>query len=67
MRPARPHGQPEVRIDLYSDTSTLPTPEMREYMCQAEVGDEQKGEDPSVNMLQEMVATMLGKQAALRF
>jgi len=55
----------DVRIDLYSDTSTKPTQAMREFMCKAEVGDEQKGEDPSVNALQEMVAQMLGKEAAL--
>ena len=56
---------PEIKVDLYSDTSTKPSEGMRAFMCAAEVGDEQKGEDPSVNMLQEMVATMLGKQAAL--
>ena len=56
---------PEIQIDLYSDTSTKPTQGMREFMCRAEVGDEQKGEDPSVNALQEQVAEMLGKEAAL--
>ena len=55
----------DIRIDLYSDTSTQPTQAMREFMCRAEVGDEQKGEDPSVNALQDMVAAMLGKEAAL--
>ncbi len=55
----------EIKIDLYSDTSTKPTPEMRAFMCQAEVGDEQKGEDPSVNALQDTVAGMLGKEAGL--
>lgn len=55
----------EIRIDLYSDTLTKPTQGMRDYMCAAEVGDEQKGEDPSVNRLQEMVAELLGKEAAL--
>ncbi len=54
-----------LKIDLYSDTATKPTREMREFMCAAEVGDEQRGEDPSVNELQEMVADMLGKEAAL--
>jgi threonine aldolase len=54
-----------VRIDLYSDTATKPTKEMREFMCAAEVGDEQRGEDPTVNKLQEMVAELLGKEAAL--
>jgi threonine aldolase len=52
-------------IDLFSDTLTKPTPEMRRFMCEAEVGDEQKGEDPTVNLLQEMVADLLGKEAAL--
>lgn len=54
-----------IKIDLYSDTSTVPTQAMREFMCRAQVGDEQKGEDPSVNALQDMVAEMLGKEAAL--
>ena len=52
-------------IDLFSDTLTRPTPEMRRFMCEAEVGDEQKGEDPTVNRLQEMVAELLGKEAAV--
>lgn len=56
---------PEIRIDLYSDTLTKPTKEMREFALSAEVGDEQRGEDPSVNVLQDMVAEMLGKEAAL--
>ena len=54
-----------IKIDLYSDTSTQPTAEMRAFMCQAPVGDEQKGEDPSVNELQALVADLLGKEAAL--
>ena len=41
-----------IDVDLYSDTVTRPTPEMRRFMCDAEVGDEQKGEDPTVNLLQ---------------
>src|SRR6266545_2481855 len=52
-------------VDLYSDTVTKPTGEMRRFMCEAEVGDEQKHEDPTVNLLQEMVADLLGKEAAL--
>ena len=52
-------------IDLYSDTLTKPTPDMRRFMCEAEVGDEQKGEDPTVNLLQDMVAGLLGKEAAV--
>ena len=56
---------PELKIDLYSDTATKPTQGMREFMCAAEVGDEQRGEDPTTNALQDMVAEMLGKEAAL--
>ncbi len=52
-------------IDLYSDTMTHPTLEMRRFMCEAAVGDEQKGEDPTVNELTETVAEMLGKEAAV--
>jgi threonine aldolase len=54
-----------IDVDLYSDTLTKPTPEMRRFMCDAEVGDEQKGEDPTVNLLTEMVAELLGKEAAV--
>jgi threonine aldolase len=52
-------------IDLYSDTMTKPTPAMRKCIAEAEVGDEQKGEDPTVNRLQDMVAELLGKEAAV--
>ena len=55
----------KIDVDLYSDTVTRPTPEMRRFMCEAEVGDEQKHEDPTVNLLQEMVADLLGKEAAV--
>jgi threonine aldolase len=54
-------------IDLRSDTVTRPTPGMREAMAKAEVGDDVFGEDPSVNRLQEQVAALLGKPAALFF
>jgi threonine aldolase len=54
-----------VTVDLFSDTVTRPTESMRRFMCQAEVGDEQQREDPTVNLLQDMVAELLGKQAAL--
>ena len=57
--------QPPVRINLLSDTQTRPTAGMREAMARAEVGDEQIGDDPSVNMLCERVAGLLGKQAAV--
>src|SRR5437763_11945453 len=56
---------PAIEIDLQSDTVTRPTREMRRFMCDAEVGDEQKMEDPTVNELQETVAELLGKEAAL--
>lgn len=52
-------------IDLRSDTVTKPTPEMREAMAEAEVGDDVYGDDPTVNRLQEKAAEMLGKEAAL--
>ncbi|HEV2336001.1 MAG TPA: GntG family PLP-dependent aldolase [Stellaceae bacterium] len=52
-------------IDLRSDTVTKPTPGMRRAMAEAAVGDDQYGEDPSVNRLQERIAGLLGKEAAL--
>lgn len=52
-------------IDLRSDTVTHPTHEMREAMARADVGDDQSGEDPTVNRLEELAARMLGKEAAL--
>ena len=52
-------------IDLSSDTSTRPSPGMRKAMAEAEVGDEQKGEDPTTNALQARVAELLGKEAAV--
>jgi threonine aldolase len=54
-----------IEVDLYSDTQTRPSRAMRAFMCDAEVGDEQRGEDPTVSLLQEMVAELLGKEAAL--
>jgi len=53
------------RIDLRSDTVTLPSPGMRQAMAAAPVGDDQYGEDPSVNRLQERIAELLGQEAAL--
>jgi len=52
-------------IDLSSDTQTRPTPEMRRAIAEAEVGDEQRREDPTVNRLQDMTAELCGKEAAL--
>lgn len=54
-----------ARIDLRSDTVTSPSPAMRRAMAEAPVGDDQYGEDPSVNRLQERIAELLGKEAAL--
>jgi threonine aldolase len=54
-----------IRIDLYSDVKTRPSAGMRRAMAEAEVGDEQAWEDPSVNRLCERVAELLGKEAAL--
>ncbi len=52
-------------IDLRSDTVTLPTPEMREAMSQAFVGDDVFGDDSTINNLEERVAEILGKEAAV--
>src|SRR4030043_2133388 len=58
-------GKMKTLIDLRSDTVTKPTPAMRKAMAKAEVGDDVYGEDPTVNTLQEKVAGLLGKEAAL--
>jgi len=52
-------------IDLRSDTVTRPTPEMRSAIAAAPVGDDQYGEDPTMNQLHDRVAALLGKEAAL--
>src|SRR5690606_39419243 len=52
-------------IDLRSDTVTRPTPAMRAAMAAAEVGDDVYDEDPTVHRLQDRIAAMLGKEAAL--
>ncbi len=54
-----------MEIELRSDTFTLPTPGMQEAMFQAPLGDDVFGEDPTVNALEEKVAKMFGKEAAL--
>ena len=53
------------RIDLRSDTVTLPTDEMRKAMALAEVGDDVYMDDPTVNLLQKKAAELLGKEDAL--
>ncbi|MBI5030748.1 MAG: low-specificity L-threonine aldolase [Chloroflexi bacterium] len=54
-----------AKIDLRSDTVTLPTPQMREAMANAELGDDVMGEDPTINRLEEMAAARTNKPAAL--
>ncbi|MBS3788128.1 low-specificity L-threonine aldolase [Candidatus Bipolaricaulota bacterium] len=54
-----------THVDLRSDTVTRPSPEMRQKMAEAEVGDDVYAEDPTVNRLQEMAADMLGFGAGL--
>jgi threonine aldolase len=54
-----------AKIDLRSDTVTLPSPAMRDAMYRAEVGDDVYGEDPTVNRLEELAASLLGKEAGL--
>jgi threonine aldolase len=53
------------RVNLFSDTQTRPTEGMRRAIAEADVGDEQRSADPTVNLLQERVAELLGKDAAL--
>src|SRR3954452_1821865 len=57
-------AHPDGFIDLRSDTVTHPTPAMRRAMAEAEVGDDQYGEDPTVRRLEEASAAKLGKEAA---
>ena len=56
---------PSDRVDLRSDTVTQPTPKMREIMSSAKVGDDVLGDDTTVNELQDYIAEILGKEAAL--
>ena len=56
---------PEPFIDLRSDTVTRPTPAMRKAMAEAEVGDDHYGEDPTVNRLEALAASLLGFEAAV--
>jgi threonine aldolase len=58
-------GIAERIVPLSSDTETRPTAAMRQAIANARVGDEQRGEDPTVNELQQRVAALLGKEAAL--
>lgn len=56
---------PDPVVNLYSDTQTRPSAAMRRAMAEAEVGDEQRGLDPTVKALEEEVAALLGKEAAV--
>ena len=56
---------PEPIIDLRSDTVTKPTPAMREFIARAEVADDVWAEDPTINLLQQKTAELLGKEAAI--
>ncbi|XP_048759557.1 uncharacterized protein LOC125669151 [Ostrea edulis] len=60
------HPQPDVHVvDLRSDTVTKPSPGMRNAMATAEVGDDVMGEDPTINALQDRIAKLFNKEAAL--
>ena len=63
--PLPPAGAPPVRVNLYSDTQTKPSAAMKAAMMRAEVGDEQYGDDASVNELCDRMAKLLGKPAAM--
>ncbi|MCU0309271.1 MAG: beta-eliminating lyase-related protein, partial [Thermoleophilia bacterium] len=52
-------------VDLRSDTVTRPTPAMRRAMAEAEVGDDVFGDDPTVQRLEQRVASLTGHEAAL--
>ena len=53
------------KIDLRSDTVTLPTNEMREAIAHADLGDDGYAEDPTVNRLEAMAAALMGEEAAV--
>jgi threonine aldolase len=56
---------PPLRVNLYSDTQTKPSPGMKAAMMEAEVGDEQHGDDPAIHELCDRMAALLGKEAAV--
>lgn len=64
--PVRPDAlAPALRVNLYSDTQTKPSPGMKRAMMDAELGDEQHGDDPTVHALCDRMAALLGKEAAV--
>src|ERR1700736_5563075 len=56
---------PPLRVNLYSDTQTKPSPAMKAAMMAAEVGDEQHGDDPAIHELCDRMAALTGKEAAM--
>jgi threonine aldolase len=56
---------PPLLVNLYSDTQTKPSPGMKQAMMEAEVGDEQHGDDPAIHELCDRMAAVLGKEAAM--
>ena len=54
-----------TEVDLRSDTVTHPSPEMREAIAKAKIGDDVFNDDPSVNKLEEIAAAKVGKEAAV--
>ncbi len=64
--PSRPNPLlPPIRVNLYSDTQTRPSAAMKDAMMRAEVGDEQNGDDPTINELCDRMAALCGKEAAM--
>jgi threonine aldolase len=62
--PSKTGTQPAI-VDLRSDTVTRPTPEMRQAMAEAEVGDDVYGEDPTINRLEQRAAEVFQREAAI--
>jgi threonine aldolase len=63
--PAPYAAKTPLRVNLYSDTQTKPSRAMKEAMMAAEVGDDQSGSDPTINALNDRMAALLGKEAAV--
>src|SRR5271165_3105513 len=63
--PRADRSLPPVRVNLYSDTQTRPSSAMKDAMMRAEVGDEQNGDDPTIDALCDRMTTLTGKPAAV--